>query len=344
MIHKPDNIYTYKSICNRILLTVILGIISNYGLLELMGGPPEGINVLTPFIAGTIFYVILVESVIWIDKQLEKKIPFTPKNFRRRILSQLGYSSISAIIILCALMLLIRFPNYERDTIIATVLFFLVSIIVFISISFIFLLFRIINKGIEMISEVEKLKVEKLEMSYRALQDQLNPHFFFNNLSILKSLIFLKKEEEAKDFITNFSNISRYALQHSDWVTIQVKEEIEFVKQYTSIHQERAKNSIVLEIELSDKSLNKELPPMTLQLLIENAIKHNIADETTPLKIKIFEDDQQMVVQNTLNEKPSAYSTKKGLENLKNRFAILVDKPILIEKSSTHFTVKLPLV
>ncbi|QWG02869.1 histidine kinase [Flammeovirga yaeyamensis] len=321
-----------------------MGLASNYGLLELMGGPPKGVNILTPFIAGTFFYVLLVESVIWIDKQLEKKIPFTPKNFRRRILSQLGYSSVSALIILCGLMLLIQFPNYERDTIIATVLFFLVSIIIFISISFIFILFRIINKGIEMISEVEKLKRDKVEMSYKALQDQLNPHFFFNNLSILKSLIVLKKEEEAKTFITNFSNISRYALQHSDWVTIQVKEEVEFVNQYTSIHQERAKDSIFLDIKLSEENLNKEIPPMTLQLLIENAIKHNIADKENPLKIEIFDEGNQLIVRNTLNEKQSAYSTKKGLENLKKRFGILVDKPILIDKSTTHFTVKLPLV
>ncbi len=344
MIHNEDTIYTPKYIVKRVLLTTLLGFLSNCLLLLVMGGPPEGMSITIPFIAGTIFYVILVESIIWIDKKLEQKIPISPKNFKKRILNQLGYSSIVAVMIMAGLMYLIQFPNYERDTIIATVLFLLVSIIVFISISFLFLLFRIIKKGLEMVMEVENLKVEKLEMSYKALQDQLNPHFFFNNLSILKSLIVLKKEEEAKNFIQNFSSISRYALQHSDWVTILVKEEIEFVKQYTSLHQERAKNSIFLDINISEKCMSKEIPPMTFQLLIENAIKHNIADEHSPLNIEIFEEEEYIVIQNSLNEKPSAYSTKKGLENLKKRFAILIDKSLIIEKTTTHFKVKLPLL
>ena len=186
MIQNTDNIYTPRSIIRRVLLTILLGFLSNSLLLLLMGGAPEGLSIATPFIAGTVFYVILVESIILIDKKLEQKIPITPKNFKKRILSQLGYSSIVAVVIMAALMLLIQFPNYERDTIIAAVLFILISIIVFISISFLFLLFRIVKKGLEMVMEVENLKVEKLEMSYKALQDQLNPHFFFNNLSISK--------------------------------------------------------------------------------------------------------------------------------------------------------------
>ena len=157
-------------------------------------------------------------------------------------------------------------------------------------------------------------------------------------------MIVLKKEQEAKDFIQNFSSISRYALQHSDWVTILVKEEIEFVKQYISLHQERAKDSILLEIAISEECMNKEIPPMTFQLLIENAIKHNIADPHSPLKIEVYDEGSFIIIRNSLNEKASAYSTKKGLENLKKRFAILIDKSLIIEKTDSHFMVKLPLL
>lgn len=201
---------------------------------------------------------------------------------------------------------------------------------------------HITEKWINSVNELEKLKQAKLQSDYNTLQDQLNPHFLFNNLSILKSMIIYDQKAAVK-FTENFTDVYRYILQSHGKTTIKLKEEISFIRSYIEIHKERLGESLAVEIDIEENMLENNLPSLSLQLLVENAIKHNIAAKNKPLQIKIFTADKYIIVQNNVQRKESSYSTHSGLKNLVQRYKIITEKEVIIQQTDTDFTVKLPI-
>ena len=191
--------------------------------------------------------------------------------------------------------------------------------------------------------ENERLKQDKLKQDYRALQDQINPHFLFNNLSTLIAIIKQDKDAAIR-FAINFSDVYRYVLQSNKHTSIKLSEEIEFMKAFGALHKERLKDGLVAEINIEEKYHSWYLPPLSLQLLIENAVKHNIATKASPLSIRVFTANDRLVVWNSINAKNTTYSTNTGLSNLKKRYEILTDKEIILEHTESEFRVELPLI
>ena len=191
--------------------------------------------------------------------------------------------------------------------------------------------------------ENERLKQEKLKMDYMALQDQINPHFLFNNLSTLIAII-RSDPKEAIRFAENFSDVYRYVLQSKDSVSIKLKDELTFIKACLALQQERLGDGLKVNMEIDEKLLNYHLPPLSLQFVVENSVKHNIATLQTPLSIHIYTRNGRIVVSNNLNHKQSTYSTHTGLSNLQKRYGFLTDEQLLIEKTDQAFTVELPLI
>lgn len=187
------------------------------------------------------------------------------------------------------------------------------------------------------------MKREKLEMDYNSLQDQLNPHFLFNNLSVLKSLI-IYNPEVAVGFTENFTDVYRYVLQSKNKRLVKLKEEFDFMKAYYALHKERLGEGLLLEYDISQEELDKEIAPLTVQLLIENAIKHNIVCKETPLKLRVVVGNDHLIVINNLNLRTASYSTKTGLGNLVRRYEMLTDKEVVIQYNEEMFEVKVPLL
>jgi sensor histidine kinase YesM len=189
----------------------------------------------------------------------------------------------------------------------------------------------------------EKLKREKLAIEYEALKNQVNPHFLFNSLTALSSLVY-KDHERAIAFISEFSNVFRYVLESREKEVVDFTTEKKLLESVSYMNQIRYENSLQIKINLSDAT-DKYIIPMALQMLLENAIKHNSMSVNKPLIVEIMEENGYVVVKNNLQAKKSEIvSNKIGLENIKSRYKYLSDKDVLVEKSNEEFVVKIPVL
>lgn len=195
----------------------------------------------------------------------------------------------------------------------------------------------------EVMLENEKLQQEKLRLDYVALQDQINPHFLFNNLSTLIAII-KTDPDTAVSMAENFSDVYRYVLQSKDKISVSLGDELKFIKAYLSLHQIRLGDGLLITYLVDDSLLDYQLAPLSLQFLVENAIKHNVATLATPLHIEVKAQGGYASVTNSFNPKKTTYSTNTGLQNLEKRFQFLTSEPIVVEKDEHNFTVKLPLI
>ena len=189
----------------------------------------------------------------------------------------------------------------------------------------------------------EKMKSEALKYQYETLKNQVNPHFLFNNLNSLSSLMH-KDLKQADEFIKIFSEIYRYVLAQRNIDFVPLKSEIEFIKSYFYLQNLRDSEKVQLDINIAN--YNFQIIPVSLQILVENAIKHNAATREEPLLISIeLVDNKWIYVKNNLQMKPvMGGSEKVGLENLKSRYLILAKKEVIIEKTVNEFLVKIPLI
>jgi two-component system LytT family sensor kinase len=187
------------------------------------------------------------------------------------------------------------------------------------------------------------LKRENLNALHETLKQQVNPHFLFNSLHTLKSLT-KRNPDQAIHFIDELSSVYRYMLLHQDKKIVTIGEEIEFLRSYLYLLKIRFGDAINTEIALPDKLLKHSMPPNTLQLLIENAVKHNALSTKKPLCISIYTKDDYLVVRNNLQFKPEQTSTSShfGLSNISNRYLLLNGRDIIIKKTEKDFLVLLP--
>jgi ligand-binding sensor domain-containing protein len=193
-------------------------------------------------------------------------------------------------------------------------------------------------------NKAQQLEKEKTMVMYESLKQQLNPHFLFNSLTSLSGLI-ETNQQVAGNFLEQMSGIYRYILKNGDTETVTIKDEISFVKLYISLQQTRFKKGLQINIMVPDDYLHYKIAPVTLQNLIENAIKHNIIDEEAPLVIDIFIEQDYVVVKNNLQKKNMVEtSNKKGLAQFETLYKYLSDKPIFIEETNQYFTIKIPLI
>ncbi|MEH6513269.1 MAG: histidine kinase, partial [Maribacter arcticus] len=190
----------------------------------------------------------------------------------------------------------------------------------------------------------QKIIAGSASAKFDALKNQLDPHFLFNSLNVLTSLI----EEDpiqAQKFTTSLSKVYRYVLEQKSKNLISVDEELQFARTYVRLLKMRFEDSIIFEIP--DKALNPEakIVPLSLQLLLENAVKHNVVTASKPLHIKIYEEDDYLFVTNNLQEKQVVKkSSGVGLQNIRQRYAILTKKEMQIFKTAKEFKVRLPML
>jgi LytS/YehU family sensor histidine kinase len=189
----------------------------------------------------------------------------------------------------------------------------------------------------------QKLREENLIFQNETLKNQVNPHFLFNSLNTLSSLI-SSRPETADKFIDRLSSIYRYILDNSQRDKVSLSEELAFIKDYFFLHQIRDEDKIMLDITVSEKE-KYSIIPVSLQILVENAINHNMATRENPLKISIYVEAEYIVVKNNLQKKSIPYkSTQIGLRNLSERVKIISARSIIIEETSDVFIVKIPLL
>ncbi|WP_462251890.1 sensor histidine kinase [Ekhidna sp.] len=205
--------------------------------------------------------------------------------------------------------------------------------------------FYFFDKWKEQFTLNQQLKNQQIRTQYEVLQNQMSPHFLFNSLNTLTSII-PENAEAAVSFTEKLSEVYRYILQNKDRELVSLSEEIEFVKSYLYLLRMRYPDNLSVEFKLNYQYLDLTIPPLTLQMLAENAIKHNVVSKAKPLKIEIYvENGKSVVVRNNLQRKDSLdKSTKTGLENIRKRYSILGQKEIDVITSATNFMVAVPLI
>jgi len=190
----------------------------------------------------------------------------------------------------------------------------------------------------------EILQRENIQFKFEALKNQLNPHFLFNTFSTLIELI-PTNTELAEQYTRNLSSVYRYILTGKDKELVKLSEEINFVNAYMFLISIRFDDNVKLVIDVENEKYDYYLPLLSLQLLIENAVKHNIISNRKPLLISIKSINSSLIVENNLQKKSSIEnSTKIGLQNIITRYQLISSETVEIQQTETHFTVKLPLL
>ncbi|MCU0437242.1 MAG: histidine kinase [Raineya sp.] len=194
--------------------------------------------------------------------------------------------------------------------------------------------------------EAEELKRTSVQAQLQSLRSQVNPHFLFNNLNVLSSLI-LKDAHTANEFVEQFSKVYRYVLKSHEKELTPLNEELDFIQSYLYLLQKRFADNLIVDIKIEPKYLEYSIVPVALQMLLENAIKHNIVSQKKPLKILIYtSSDAHIIVSNSLQRKTLLEndSTLVGLKNIAKHYQLLSHKNIEVIEDEAFFKVKLPLI
>ncbi|MCO6475449.1 MAG: histidine kinase [Phaeodactylibacter sp.] len=192
--------------------------------------------------------------------------------------------------------------------------------------------------------EAEKLRRENVESQLEGLKSQVNPHFLFNSLNTLTYII-PEDPDKAVHFVQKLSKVYRYILEIRDKKLISLQEELNFLHAYLFLVQERFGDNLKANLRVPEEAMNLQLVPLSLQILFENAVKHNIISEEHPLQIELWVENERLIVRNNLQRKRQAMpSTRLGLQNIKNRYTFFSEEKVDVIETKDHFTVSLPLI
>lgn len=293
---------------------------------------------------GALAGFVLAVPDLYLIKRLNKKIRWGEKTFIR-ICIQLILAILIGVIISTILTLLneliVGYNEPLVDVLIRNVLIFPVVNILLITIFEGWMFFKENKRNKE---RAEILSHELLEIRFEVLKKQIDPHFMFNNLNVLSALID-SNPVKAQQFIEEFSDLYRYVLDTIEKPVVSVVKELNFIKSYIYLQQIRHIEAIILEDHIPKQIYEEKIPPFSLQITIENAIKHNSASKDNPLRIELNYADGYIEIRNNIQRPVSSKpSTGLGQNNLMKRYELLSDSLPLFEKISNTYVVKLPLI
>jgi sensor histidine kinase YesM len=221
---------------------------------------------------------------------------------------------------------------------------YLVAIIVTFFVTLAFHAFYFYKAYTENKVKEQKVIAGTASAQFESLKNQIDPHFLFNSLNVLSSLI-EENPENAQKFTTSLSKIYRYVLEQKDKELVSVEEELAFAKTYMNLLKMRFENSITFDLPSDYNNPEAKVVPLSLQLLLENTIKHNVVSEQRPLHIKIYIENNYLIVENNLQKKEILQERKGvGLQNIVNRYGLISERKVLVEETQIEFKVKIPIL
>jgi two-component system, LytTR family, sensor kinase len=295
------------------------------------------------FLSAIALTIVFWEALRLVNNWLNRKYPFE-HNLTGRIVLQLA---IGAFIGLFIRLLVYKWAEpllpFKLDRMFAVVTWPLYAIMTA-GVNLGFFTAYFIRRWKDSIVKAERLEKEKSQVQFDNLKNQLNPHFLFNALTSLNSLIF-EDQQLASAFLQQLSKVYRYVLQNKHKNFVLLATELDFIAHYVMLLETRFQGALKINFKITDDTKEKAIVPVTLQILIENAIKHNIADKERKLTIDVLTVGDYLVVSNNLQlRKTVETSNKQGLDNLRSLYKFLTDKPVLVEPTDDRFYVKIPLI
>ncbi len=353
LVHSTDQVMI-KKIFGKTLLRLPLFLLISFPfkiLLDLIFGLIyRNYEIIRPFeeyFGAAILTIASLETVLFIKRRLSKRFPWE-KNPTRRLFFEIVLNSVVLSIIIVLLSMGIKYFIVKSQFIrlsdeVLTTIYYLI-ILVYAPAFAEFAVF-LLNRWRTSLAEMEKYKKENAEYRFETLRTQVNPHFLFNSLNTLSSLMY-EDREKAAGFIRDLSDVYRYVLENRSRETIPLREEVKFIRSFVYLYQLRFDNKLKVEIDISDSFQDKQIAPMTLQMLVENAVKHNIVSVKKPLEISVTANESgYLTVRNNLQKKPTEMvSSEIGLKNITSRYAYLTAKPVEVLETVSEFIVRVPLI
>lgn len=295
-------------------------------------------------------WALTLSATLWLGNSyiyglLDKKYSWQDQLVKRAIFGSLALIAYSATAYLLVQMMMYKIVTGSlpenpvswglRSSYVAILISFIISLI-FVAVAF-------FQNWRNSLVDAEKFKAEMLMYKYEALQNQINPHFLFNSFNVLSDLVY-EDQKKAIDFIRQLSQLFRYVLDSRDKELVPIKEELEFIEAYRYLLLTRFEEKLSIELDFEARD-HEMIVPMTLQLLIENCVKHNEISALQPLRVQIVRRGDYLKVENTLQAKPGGIDSKKtGLSNIRQQFRYFTDKEIQIIKTDHSFAVEVPVL
>lgn len=305
-------------------------------------------NFLTRLAIGTLFSFLFALILVYLDLQIINsldKIFFLPEKLLARIPVEIILTVLAGIIIGSSVTILagtlMPYANGLLKIIINNSLITSVLNIIIITVIEAIIWFK---RSQQALLKAERLEKENSQIRFETLKSQLNPHFLFNSLNVLSSLI-KKDSDKAQNFVDEFSSVYRYTLDVIEKSVVELKEEIDFTKSFLFLQKIRFDNAVDMEINVDASKLNYLVPPLAVQTLLENAFKHNKTTTDSPLKIEIHNENDSLVVINNLQPKIKGVDSKGvGLSNLRKRYELLGEKLPQFSVTEKEYIAKIPLI
>jgi two-component system, LytTR family, sensor kinase len=298
-------------------------------------------------VIGTLFSTIFGIIIIYLDLKilelLDRRLPWI-KSPVLRFIFEMMTAAFTGIIIGTAITLAAHIPFPYDDLLFNIINNSLITIIINILLIAVLEAFQYFRRHQFTLYKAERLQKENAQIQLQLLKNQLNPHFLFNSLNVLSALI-QKDKGRSQAFIDEFSSIYRYILEVIDKPVVELKDEINFAKSYLYLQQIRFEEAVKYDISINASLLNYLIPPLAVQALLENALKHNKALRESPLCINIYNEGEYLYIINNLQEKIRNYvSTGIGLDNLKKRYSLVTSDEPEFSIRSDKYLAKLPLI
>lgn len=298
-------------------------------------------NIFINFTFSGIYWLTLTTSSLNSSKWLDKFIPWVENPLKRTVYTIVSIATYTLVIVYVVDLIADMFilGKSFNDATASLNLGYLEALGVTLGISIIMHGRGFLMSWRQTSIDMEKLKTEQVSTQYQSLKNQVNPHFLFNALNALSSLVY-DDQDKAVEFIRKLSRVYRYVLDQKDAEMVKLSDELAFSENFIFLQQIRFGENLKISISKTDES--GYIPPLAIQLLVENAIKHNVISEKYPLNINIIVDDDEVRISNNIKEKMSKDSTGIGLKNLKERYNYLTNKEITILNDGKTFEVILP--
>jgi two-component system, LytTR family, sensor kinase len=344
MIHPTNNkilsgkiIWHLKVVAGAVFISLIFGLVLQQ---KLFSKQLPGMLILT---------FAQLEIFIWLGTRFFQSIKSDAPNFSRKIITRLLLFYFTVLVIAFTMFLVMytyhfikngaEFSMYFKSLAELELKRFFIATLVGFAFGAIFFFYSQWNEALK---NMQKLKEEKLIFQYETLKSQVNPHFLFNSLNTLSSLV-RENTNLSEEFIQKLSHIYRYILENEKNELVPLHKEIEFVRDYFYLQKIRDEEKISLKIELAQME-EALILPVSLQLLVENALKHNVATRNQPLEITIHKEGiDKLVVRNTLKRKLQLNASSGiGLKNLNERCRLILNRVIEIQETADEYIVKVP--
>lgn len=330
----------------RFIYMIVLGVLISFVMDLLVKGDDHQGHGMYNLILSIGLTVLVWEGNLWLDAWLDNRLPWMKVPMRRlawhlplSLIYSAGLIYVSLWIFnayVCAL------PENMKDRMVVSAV--VLGVMVAITTLSIEISSQFFQQWRGSLVEVEKYKAESLQAQLQNLKDQINPHFLFNNMSVLSSLVY-KDQDKAVEFINQLSKVYRYLLDNRSSELVSLDSELLFIRSYTYLLQIRFDTNIIFRFDIADALRSLMLPPMALQVLIENAIKHNEVSSGQPLTISITAASNFLEVKNNLQlRSDSESSCKTGLQNIRQRYSFFTDQMVEVVEDAQSFTVKIPLL